>query len=84
MRLDGVGHLVDVKQFAEATGSHVVTVRRLCKERRLPSLKLGGRYLIATDLLAEQLRAEMLSGDATGEGLPVWNVVDAPLVEMED
>lgn len=83
-QLEGLGNLVDVKTFAAGTGSHVVTVRRLCSEGRLPALKIGSRWLIATDLLAQRLRADMLEGDTTGEGLPVWEVSDAPLVDLEE
>lgn len=83
-QLEGLGNLVDVKTFAAGTGSHVVTVRRLCSEGRLPALKIGSRWLISTDLLAEKLRADMLEGNTTGEGLPVWEVSDAPLVDLEE
>jgi hypothetical protein len=50
----------------------------------LPALKIGSRWLISTDLLAEKLRADMLEGNTTGEGLPVWEVSDAPLVDLEE
>ena len=65
MHVSGLGHLVTADDFARCTGAHIVTVRRLCRESQLPALKVGGRWLVATDLLADQLR----HGQADGLGV---------------
>ncbi|WP_186366020.1 helix-turn-helix domain-containing protein [Corynebacterium sanguinis] len=67
-RLDGLGHLASVEDFAAAVGLHPVSVRRLCRDGQLPSFKVGSRWVILLDEVSAAARARCLDID-NGEGL---------------
>lgn len=83
MEVSGLGNLVAADDFARGTNSHVVTIRRLCREGRLPAMKIGQRWLVATDLLAEQLRASLLDTDSSG-GLDDYALAAVPDLDCGD
>lgn len=72
MPVQGLGNVVSVEDFAAGVGSHVATIRRLCREGSLPSVRIGGRWVVLTDLIAEQARARSLDRDGA-EGLPAYD-----------
>jgi len=34
-----------VRDIHEKTGLHVVTIRKLCRERKLPGVRVGGQWM---------------------------------------
>lgn len=63
-----------IREFAETTGVSAYTVRKLCADKQLPSVKLGGRILIPARIIsimvknAEEDLALAMANRATDEG----------------
>lgn len=56
--------MLTVNDMAEITGLHVGTIRRLCKDGKIPALKIGGRIRIPKKFLLDSFDAD------TGEEEP--------------
>jgi excisionase family DNA binding protein len=54
--------MLTIKDVAEITGLHVNSVRRLCRDGNIPSMKLGQKIMIPKDVFVEGL------GISDGEG----------------
>lgn len=66
---DSVPLFLSVKQLAELTGEHVVSVRRGIAEGRIPADKVGGRWLICRDtVFPNARRAAAAEAEAARDG----------------
>ena len=57
---NGNGHqLMTLREVAGYLGLHVMTVYKLTREGRIPSVKVGGQWRFKRDVLDEWLEAQM-------------------------
>ena len=47
--------MLTIKDVAEITGLHVNSVRRLCRDGNIPSMKFGQKIMIPKDIFVEGL-----------------------------
>ena len=50
--------MLTTKDVAEITGLHVHSVRRLCKDGKIPNMKFGQKVMIPKDIFTESLGIE--------------------------
>jgi len=60
--------LVGTRKAAEILGMHPITVQRLAREGRLPSIRVGGRWKFELHELREWLDKRRTRGQATLRG----------------